>query len=307
MVAAPADDAAVWRSRPGMDVATLDTMVEDVDFRRSWRGFTFRRLGRRLLAINLSDLAAMAAVPRFALISVALPPSTRVAEVRELYRGIADMARRYRCSVAGGDLSAIAGPMVLTATLFGSIPPGGRVLRRTGARAGWGLAVTGRLGAAALGLMLLEARAPFPIGAHEQQRWTRGLLEPTPRLEAARILADTGVQVAGDISDGLYREVARLTTPAGLGADLDAAALPLDPGIRRLERGWWAIRESEDFELICAAPASVLRRAADRLWRDLRLRLTVVGRLTSRRGIRLVENGRQHVIKPSGYEHFRSH
>lgn len=279
-------------------------MVEDVDFRRAWRGFDFELIGRRLMAINLSDLAAMGALPRYALVSMALPPATRVTEVRQLYRGISAMARRYRCPIAGGDLSATGGPMVLTASLFGSIAKSRRPLTRTGARAGWGLAVTGRLGGAALGLTVLEARSRIPADQGESRRWVRALFQPTPRLEAAQVLRDAGVQVAGDISDGLYREVARIALPARLGADIEAAALPLDAGIRRLDRGWWAIRESEDFELICAAPIPVLQRAAARL-RELRLPLTIVGRLTARPGIRVIDNGREHDIQPSGYEHFR--
>jgi thiamine-monophosphate kinase len=306
-IAAPTDDAAAWQARPGIDVATVDTMVEGVDFRLTWAGFTFRRLGHRLMAINLSDLAAMGAMARFALISIALPGSTRLPDVRKLYQGIAGAGKRYGCRIAGGDISSTSGPLTLTAALVGSVSRGRSLLTRTGARAGWQLAVTGRLGAAALGLMLLEAPSRLPVTPSETRRWTRAILEPVPRLEAAQVLAGAGVRVAGDISDGLYREVARIAFPAGLGAEIDARALPLDSGMQRLERGWWAIRESEDFELICAAPPAVLKRAADRLRRRLRLPLTVVGQLTHKPGIRVLDNGREHVIEPAGYEHFRSH
>ena len=120
LVAAPGDDAAVWRGDP-IVVATTDTMVEEIDFRLEWPGFDFRLLGRRLMAINLSDLAAMGAEPRHALVSLSLRGTLPVADVGRLYRGIAEQAHRYRCTVAGGDLSGTLGPLTLTATLVGRL------------------------------------------------------------------------------------------------------------------------------------------------------------------------------------------
>ena len=303
-MAAPDDDAAVWRTRAGLQVSTVDTMVEGIDFRTGWPGFTFRLLGRRLMTINLSDLAAMGAQPRDALISLALPAALPLRSVRDLYRGIAEQGRRFGCAIAGGDLSATSGPLVVTAALTGTIPPGRRPLRRSGARAGWRIAVTGRLGGAALGLAFLEGPARSRVASPASRRWLRALMRPEPRLDAARILSESAVPVAGDISDGLYREVQRIAAPAGLGALLDAAALPLDAALRHRPQAWLAIRESEDYELVCAAPLPHLQRAAARMRRDLRLPLTVVGRLTRERGIRVVEHGREHQVVAVGYRHF---
>jgi len=116
LVAAPDDDAAVWRGDPFV-VATTDTMVEEIDFRSGWPGFDFRLLGRRLMSINLSDLAAMGAQPRHALISLALQRITKAVDAARLYRGIAEQAHRFGATVAGGDLSVTDGPMTMTATL----------------------------------------------------------------------------------------------------------------------------------------------------------------------------------------------
>jgi thiamine-monophosphate kinase len=297
IVAAPDDDAAVWRTRAGLQVSTVDTMVEGIDFRPSWPGFHFRLLGRRLMAINLSDLAAMGAQPRDALISLCLPPTLPLESVRDLYRGIAEQGRRFGCAIAGGDISAIEGPLVLTAVLTGMIPAGRRPLRRSGARAGWQIAVTGTLGNAALGLRALE-RHQVP-----QRRWVKALLDPEPRVQAGLILSASGVSVAGDISDGLFREVARIAQPVRLGAVIDVAALPIDrrgkgaPGLADLGR-------SEDFELICAAPPHRVLAAAARMRRDLRLPLTVIGRLTLKSGIRIMEQGKEHQVDVLGYQHF---
>jgi thiamine-monophosphate kinase len=296
-VAALDDDAAVWRAPAQLQVATIDTMVEDVDFRVSWPGFDFLALGRRLISINLSDLAAMGASPRHALVSVSLHSFLPAKSVARLYDGIWRQARRYGCTVAGGDISGTSGPLVLTAALFGKIPRGSRPLLRSGARPGWGIAVTGRLGDAALGLQLLEA-GKRPVSRSER-RWVKALLDPQPRLEAAQVLRRAGVRVAGDISDGLFTEVEKIAGAAGLGARLEQAAFPSET------RDWRLIGSSEDFELICAAPLSTLEAAAVPLKKETGLQLTVVGRLTAKSGLRLNADGREVDIKGLGYEHFR--
>ncbi len=308
IVGAPDDDAAVWRSPAGPTVATIDTLVEGVDFRLDWPAFDFRVLGRRLVSINLSDLAAMGAQPPIhALVSLCLRSEVRAPSVARLYRGIAEQARRYHCTVAGGDLSATNGPLVLTAALFGSIPLKAAALRRSGARAGWQLATTGRLGNAAAGLALLEAgRRP---GTPAERRWVRAQLDPQPRLEAARLLRDGGIRVAGDISDGLFREVERITEASGVGAVLEIASLPIDPALERAypRRAWrLALEESEDFELVCAAPAERVAALAPQLRRATGLTLTSIGRLGPGAGVRLRDAaGRTVQLSGRGYEHFR--
>jgi len=300
LVAAPNDDAAVWRGDP-LVAATTDTMVEEIDFRLEWPGFDFRTLGRRLLAINLSDLAAMGAEPRFGLVSISLRGTLRVADVRRLYRGIAEQARRFGCKIAGGDLSGTLGPLTLTATLVGRLGSRTAILRREGAKPGWMIGVTGRLGAAAAGLRLLESGVP-PASAVERG-WVSAQLDPVPRVAAGRALVDAGIRVGGDISDGLHREVERLVAPKRLGATIDVDRLPLAHGLRRKQ---WplALKDSEDFELVCAAPRKrmlVARRALERI----KLPLTVVGEIDARPGIRLKDGTRVERLKTAGYEHFR--
>jgi len=300
------DDAAVWRSPGGALVATVDTMVEGRDFRLDWPGFGFRLLGRRLMSVNLSDLAAMGADPSHALVSLALTPRLDRDDLRALYRGIADRARSARCTVAGGDVSATSGPLVLTVALFGHLPDGRRPLTRRGARAGWTVAVTGVLGRAAAGLrLLLEGRRPRTAA---ERRWVRALFDPQPRLLAARQLQAAGVRVAGDISDGIYRELQRIAEPAGLGVLVDADRLPLDADLRREGKRAWTqgLIESEDYELVCAAPARVIATAQRRLWSGSRLSLTPIGSLTAAPGIRVRSQGATVSIPQSraGYDHF---
>jgi thiamine-monophosphate kinase len=300
LVAAPSDDAAVWRGDPFV-VATTDTMVEEIDFRLQWPGFDFRTLGRRLMSINLSDLAAMGAEPRYALISLTLRGTLPVADVRRLYQGIAEQARRFSCAIAGGDVSGTLGLLTLTATLIGRLDSARSVLRREGARPGWLLAVTGSLGGAAAGLRLLESgRGPV---TRNERAWVSAQLDPTPRIIAGRVLVESGVRVGGDISDGLHREVERLVEGTRLGATIDVERLPLARGLHRKE---WAlaVKNSEDFELICAAPAPRIA-AASRVLERVNIPLTVVGEVEPRPGIRLRNGTHVEKLEGAGYEHFR--
>jgi thiamine-monophosphate kinase len=300
VVAAPNDDAAVWRGDP-LVAATTDTMVEEIDFRLEWPGFDFRTLGRRLIAINLSDLAAMGAEPRYALVSISLRGTLAVADVRRLYRGIAEEAHRFGCRIAGGDLSGTLGPLTLTATVVGRLSAPRAMLRREGARPGWLIAVTGRLGGAAAGLRLLESgREP---GSPNERRWVSAQVDPVPRVAAGRALVEAGITVGGDISDGLHREVERLVDPGRMGATIEIDRLPLARGLKRKQ---WplAVTDSEDFELICAAPRGRIERAQRALER-IKLPLTVIGVIDARPGIRLKNGARLETLKDAGYEHFR--
>jgi thiamine-monophosphate kinase len=299
-VAAPNDDAAVWRGDPFV-VATTDTMVEEIDFRLQWPGFDFRTLGRRLVAINLSDLAAMGAEPRYALVSLTLRGTLPVADVRRLYQGIAEQARRFSCAIAGGDVSGTLGLLTLTATLIGRLDSARSMLRRQGARLGWLIAVTGWLGGAAAGLRLLESGR---LAATRIERgWVSAQLDPTPRVIAGRVLVDAGIRVGGDISDGLYREVERLVEGTHLGATIDVERLPLARGVHR--KDWaLAVKDSEDFELICVAPAARIA-AARRVLERIGVPLTVVGEIERRPGIRLRNGTRLETVEGFGYEHFR--
>ena len=258
-------------------------------------------LGRRLISINLSDLAAMGAQPRHALISLALRRTMPLDDVNELYRGIAEQARRFGVDIAGGDLSETSGPLTATATLIGRARSASAVLRRQGARPGWQLAVTGSLGGAAAGLRLLES-GRGPASAFERA-WITAQLDPTPQLAAAEALVAAGIRVGGDISDGLYREVERLLDGSHLGATIDIQRLPLARG---LDRSSWelAARDSEDFELICAGPPRSMQAAQRSLGRRS-IRLTVIGEFERAPGIRLRNGARFERLEDAGYEHFR--
>jgi thiamine-monophosphate kinase len=157
------------------------------------------------------------------------------------------------------------------------------------------------LGGAAAGLRLLESgRRPK---TRIERAWVSAQLDPTPRVIAGRVLVGAGIRVGGDISDGLYREVERLIDGTRQGATIDVERIPLAPGLHRKE---WAlaVKDSEDFELVCAAPAGRIAAARHVLER-INLPLTVVGEIEAKPGIRLRNGSRLERLEGAGYEHFR--
>jgi thiamine-monophosphate kinase len=287
------DDAAVLRPPPGEElVVTVDAVVEGVHF---GPGFTPEEIGWKSLAVNLSDLAAMGARPLWALVALATPPGAAPARLVRVGRGIAACARRHGLAVVGGNVTA-APVLSVTVTVLGSIRPGSALVR-SGGRPGDLLVVTGTLGDAALGL---EPGA----GAGPRARQRR----PRPRLALGR--GAVGIATAAiDLSDGLLQDLGHLCVASGLGARVDADRLPLSAAYRAANRSSrtpleGALSGGEDYELLLAVPPSrlaVLRRAA----REARTRVTVVGALEARRGVRVLQAGRPLRTSRRGHDHLR--
>jgi thiamine-monophosphate kinase len=248
------DDAAVL---PPDLVWTCDLLVEDVHFRRHTTSFD--DLGWKALAVNVSDVAAMGAVPLGALVGLVVGEGVSAEDVEELYRGLAACATAYGCPVVGGDVSR--GPdLSLAVTALGRTPT---PVLRSGAGAGDVLAVTGPLGGSGAGWHLLEGRAALPadVAAHVAARHRR----PRPRLAESRTLA-ASVHAMLDVSDGIASDALRLAESSGLAVVVDLDALPLDRGVAEvaaalgLEPGVLAATGGEDYELLVALdPADVAR------------------------------------------------
>ena len=244
------DDAAVWSLPSPRAVATADAMVEHVHFERAWA--PPEALGHKLVAVNVSDLAAMGARPSAALLTLCLPADTPWDWALGLAEGLARAARRWGLDIAGGDVTGSPGPAVLNLAAIGT-PWADAVLRRDGAEPGDGIYVTGPLGGADLGLRLLQGRATGDApGAVRRFLW------PEPRLDAGRRLAEWGrCHAAMDLSDGLARDAARMARASGVRLVLDLDALPLHPDLRsrpRAEALAGACHGGEDYELLLAAP-----------------------------------------------------
>ncbi|HEV8702597.1 MAG TPA: thiamine-phosphate kinase [Candidatus Polarisedimenticolia bacterium] len=305
------DDAAILPAGGRLQTLfTTDCLAEGVHFRRAWSpGFL---LGRKALAVNLSDIAAMGGVPRACVISAGFPARTRPAYAREVARGLADRARRHGVALVGGD-TARARSLFLNVALLGAVEPG-RAVRRSGARAGDGLYVTGALGASAAGLGLLRrgVRAGKGKRGRRAGQALRAHLDPEPRVTAGRLLGLTGLAAAMiDLSDGLWLDLPRLCDASGTGAVVEEAAVPLSAaaaavlgpsGARRA-----AIVGGEDYELLFAARAGLEAQVAH-LARRIRLPMSRIGEIVPRRrGVRLLTRSGRYVpfaAIAGGFRHF---
>ena len=281
------DDAAVLDLPPGRQwVVTTDMVMDGVDFVLGQHAPAL--VGRKSLAVNLSDLAAMGARPVACFVSVALPRHGGGELARGIYQGILELARQFDMALAGGDTNSWDGKLVISVTAVGDVADG-KGWRRSGARAGDQILVTGDLGGSIL-------------GKH---------FDFTPRVAEALWLADhADVRAAIDVSDGLSLDLSRVCQESGCGAVLDRAAIPIAAAARELvSRGddkttavEHALGDGEDFELILAvAPAE-----ADRLLRlqPLGVPLTRIGQFVEQSGLWTLAEGGTHVpLTPRGYEH----
>ena len=301
------DDAAVLNIPAGRQVVvTTDGLIEGIHFRREWSDFY--SIGWKAAAVNLSDIAAMGADPAFAFVSLAVPPDETVEGLERLYDGLSDCLNRYGARLAGGDTSRTPGGLAITVTLLGTIPQG-QALTRSGAKVGDVLLVTGTLGDAAAGLALLDAPGG-PKAGKAASATMQAHRRPQPRVVAARAARETGlVHAAMDLSDGLAGDAAKLCAASGVGAVLNAAALPLSPALQAAAEHLgrpaldFALSGGEDFELLLAAApgdAEALRAAVVATGTSL----TVIGEVV-RTGFRIAGlDGRDLPSDASGWDHF---
>ena len=241
-----ADDAAVFSPPPGRAlVVAADAMVAGVHFLPDDPPET---VGKKLLRVNLSDLAAMGAAPLGYLMTVSAPKATPEAWFAAFAAGLAEDQARYGISLLGGDTTSTPGPITLSLTILGTVVPG-QAIRRAGAKPGHGIWVTGTIGDAALGLAALQGRLADPTGYLA----TRYRL-PEPRLG----LALAGIAEAGmDVSDGLVQDLGHLCRAGGVGAEIDADTVPLSVAARAAGPEWLAtcLTGGDDYELLLAVPA----------------------------------------------------
>ena len=308
MVVGIGDDAAVVEpERNRLEVLSVDALVEGVHFDRAFTPPD--AIGHRALAVNLSDLAAMGAAPRLALLSLVLPPALPIADFDRMIAGLAALAARHHVHVAGGNLARSPGPLVIDVTVVGTVKRR-QALTRGGARPGDELYLTGTIGAAAAGLQMSRARAGVKTCAPTEESCTRRYLYPEPRVRIGSLLARNRAATACiDLSDGLADGAYQIGQASGVGVVIDAEALPIDPRARE----WFdshgadavvaAVTGGDDYELLF----TVRPRTGGRLAGALRHRetpFTRVGRCTADRAIVLRRDNSDHPLT-RGYSHFR--
>ncbi|MDA1049399.1 MAG: thiamine-phosphate kinase [Planctomycetota bacterium] len=280
------DDAALLSLLSSQCVVTSDMLMDGVDFVLS--DCDPRRVGRKALAVNLSDLAAMASKPVAAIVSIAVPTTISLEVTKAIYDGLLELAAEYGVALAGGDTNSWRHPLVINITAIGE-PPQRGVLTRSGARAGDAILVTGEFGGSIL-------------GRHFDFR---------PRVDEALCLHQRYDLHAGiDVSDGLSLDLSRLARESSCGAIIDASCVPISGDAFRLaernpDRGSpldHALSDGEDFELILAVSAETAERiVADR---PIGVPLTRIGEFVAEPGLWLrSESGDCQTLTPRGYEH----
>ena len=296
------DDAAVWKPRNPYQIATVDSLVENVHF--SFKYTTWRELGWKSIAVNLSDIAAMGGVPMYALISLGLPEGTDVRNVDDLYGGMVEMTDRFAVSIIGGD--TVSSPFVfVSVTIMGCASnERGDFLRRSAAQPGDVVAVTNSLGASAAGLAMLSRGLEFPVNATAALR--RAHLQPMPRIAEGQELLATGIKAGMDISDGLVGDLTHICEMSKVGARLNVDLVPVSRtattcfGSQALQ---FALNGGEDYELLFTAPAKIVRHVQ----RVLDCVVTPVGEITAAHPgkVELVDAaGRAVDLRKAGWDHF---
>ena len=306
----PGDDAALVDADSGLEILTADLLIEGVHFTRETSSPA--DLGYKALTVNVSDVAAMGGTPRYALVSLGLPPDTDAPWVVELYEGLREAATRYGMAVVGGDLSR-AEQTVISVAVTGEVPKN-QAVTRSGARPGDRVIVTGALGAAAAGLLLVQAEGEEVRLAGETD-WGRSLLQallrPTARVVEGQALAAGGATAMMDLSDGLRLDLARLCRESEVGARVEVAAVPIADGVKELGSVLGvdpldlALGGGEDYELLAAIGPEAVQRAAVRLREQCGTPLTDIGEIVEGSRVTAVDpDGSERSLEPKGWDHF---
>lgn len=296
IIAGIGDDCAVVRLPAGHEaLITTDFTLEGIHFRRAWH--SPQVVGRRCLTRGLSDIAAMGGDPMAAFLSLALPANLPQKWVDGFLAGLLALAREFGVSLAGGDTAESPDGILADVIVLGSAPSG-QSIRRSGARAGDRIYVTGELGGSAATLdLLFSGRKLRPADFPRHFR-------PIPRIEIGRLLRSKGLASAMiDTSDGLSTDLAHICEESGVGAEIDTDRLPLAE-IGRPARPVnlnFALHGGEDYELLFTAPKN--KRIPGSIGG---VRITEIGKIRRSPKIHLTKAGRRSILKPLGWQHFKS-
>ena len=298
------DDAALVAPTPGCELAVSVDML--VAGRHFFVDVEPEALGHKALAVNLSDMAAMGARPRWALLAGALPDADP-AWLEAFTRGFFALAEAFNVDLIGGDTTK--GPLNLCVTILGEVPAG-QALRRSGAKAGDAIYVSGRLGDAALALAHHRGRSALTVD--ERHACDHALLRPTPRVALGERLRGLATAVI-DVSDGLVGDLGHILEASDVGATVELAAMPRSSALdRRLGGADRALglecllAGGDDYELCFTAPAGAAA-ALDALSAELGIALTRIGNIEQRAGLVVRdEHGRALETLPAAFDHFRA-
>jgi thiamine-monophosphate kinase len=302
------DDAAAWHGDTSTQLATVDSFIQDVHF--SLDITPWNELGWKALAVNLSDIAAMGGMPRYAVVSLVLPSHTEVEDITALYQGIIELSQEFGVAIIGGDTGSA--PLVaINITVLGNMgsqdisrSQNKKLLTRSGAKSGDKIAVTGYLGMASAGWEMLTRRLQFDTDV--TARFKKAFLHPYPRIAEGQLLLRQGVETAIDISDGLISDLKHICQASRLGARIDATRVPVCPdvragfGNRALEL---ALSGGEDYELLFTGSTEII----DKVKMAAPCPITVIGEMSAHEENEIsVVNSQGNPLKlhSKGWEHF---
>jgi thiamine-monophosphate kinase len=296
------DDAAAWQSDNHIQLATTDTLVQDIHF--DLDVISWEELGWKALAVNLSDIAAMGGIPKYVLLSLALPGELKVGNISEFIESMLHLAREFEVAVVGGNI-ATSPNVVITVTIIGC-SKGNAILKRSTASSGEQIAVTGYLGLSAAGLEMFKGKTISDPGISNILR--RAHLKPIPKVKEGQILVEQGVRTAIDISDGLVADLDHICESSKVNARIKIEQVPVHtvvtanfPNHQEL-----ALCGGEDYELLFTADETTIARAKQ----ALDCPVTVIGDITEERlptRVTVVNsNGNIIPYKKGGWEHFKS-
>jgi thiamine-monophosphate kinase len=297
------DDAAIIRPDMNTDIiACKDTMVEGVHFKRET--MSPFHIGYKALAANISDIAAMGGIPSFYLVSIVIPPSWEEEELVEIYKGMEELAGVHSMALIGGDTVSTKGPLVVTVTVLGKVEQG-KGLKRSNAKPGDVIFLTGTVGDSAAGLHILlsdntkDEKFDSLVRRHQQ---------PIPQVDAGKLLNLFSRVSANDISDGVASEAVEIAEASGVDLIIDRHLLPLSEEILTYDEEQaykWALFGGEDYELIGTTSPEIWEEI-ETAFKEKNLTITKIGNVKKGSGRVFLHSDQETLeLKKEGYNHFR--
>jgi len=296
------DDAAAWQSGNHIQLATTDTLVQDIHFNLGI--INWEELGWKAMAVNLSDIAAMGGIPKYALLSLALPGELEVEDISKFTNSMVHLAREFGVAIVGGNV-ATAPNVVITVTIIGC-SESKVILKRSTASPGEQVAVTGYLGLSAAGLEMFKGKTISDPEVSNILR--RAHFKPMPKVKEGQILIEQGVKTAIDISDGLIADLDHICESSKVNAKIKVEQVPVHPIVTANFSNYreLALCGGEDYELLFTADEATVARAKQ----ALNCQVTVIGDITKEklptRVTAVDSKGNIIHYKKGGWEHFKN-
>ena len=296
------DDAAAWKGDDAIQLATTDSLVQDTHF--DLNVTTWKELGWKAIAVNLSDIAAMGGTPEYALISLALPGDLETDCIANLYKGMAEISSQFGVAIIGGNIASASKTMI-SVTVLGNMESNS-MLTRSAAVPGDQIATTGYAGLSAAGLKMLKQKLSFD--AETTQLLREAHLTPMPRIDEGQILLHRGVKSAIDISDGLLADLTHICQASKVSARINENSVPIHPALKKNFKSdclQLALSGGEDYELLFTASSQIINR----LRKTMPCPVTVIGEITEGETgqVTLIDaDGKIIPWEKAGWEHFKS-